>query len=532
VDPAAFPQLMVAVAEGRAIGDVLRSIVDGIAACGHVALARLWLIRPGDICAECRFASECPDRTRCLHLAASAGNPSEPGVDLRRIDGGFRRFPLGVRKIGRIGATGEVFVISEIRGDESWIADGEWVRREGIKTFVGIPLVFRREILGVLGVFDRQNIDDGSLKWLRTFADHGAVSIANARAFEEIEALRRRLELENDYLREEVAATAGLVEGFIGPSAALAKVRQQIALVGPTMASVLVAGESGTGKELVAWAIHEASPRRGRALIKANCAAIPENLFESEFFGHVKGAFTGALRDRPGRFELAEGGTLFLDEIGELALPLQAKLLRVIQDGNYERVGDARTRRADVRLVAATNRDLVREVEAGRFRQDLYFRLSVFPIEVPPLRARPEDIGPLALHFARAAARRHGSSCSRLGRAALADLEGYSWPGNVRELQNVVERATILAGRGPLRFELPQASPADAKVSRPPAQPPVDAIETRGALKQRERDTIVAALARSGGRIFGPKGAAVLLGMPPTTLASRVKSLGIARPGR
>src|SRR5262245_46439981 len=280
---------MVAVAEGRAIGEVLRSIVDGIASSEHVALARLWLIRPGDLCAECRFASECPDRTRCLHLAASAGNPTDPGVDLRRIDGGFRRFPLGVRKIGRIGATGEVFVISELRGDESWIADGDWIRRERIRSFAGMPLVFRKEILGVLGLFDRQDLDAASLKWLRTFADHAAVSIANARAFEEIEALRRRLELENDYLREEVAATAGLVEGFVGASAALAKIRQQIALVGPTMASVLVTGESGTGKELVARAIHEASPRRGRALIKANCAAIPESLFESEFFGHVKG---------------------------------------------------------------------------------------------------------------------------------------------------------------------------------------------------------------------------------------------------
>jgi transcriptional regulator with GAF, ATPase, and Fis domain len=546
VNPAAFPQLMVAMAEGRAIGDVLRAVVDGVADCKHVALTRLWLIRPGDICGQCRFAAECPDRSRCLHLAASAGNPVDPSVDLRGVDGAFRRFPLGVRKIGRIAATGEPFVLRDLDGSEPWIVDPAWIRREGVRTFAGEPLVFRGEVLGVLGVFDRRPFDDESLRWLRTFADHAAVSLANARAFEEIEGLKRRLELENDYLREEVAVTTGTVGGFVGGSPGLDKVRRQIALVAPTEAAVLVAGESGTGKELVARAIHDASPRRSRALIKVNCGAVPENLFESEFFGHAKGAFTGALRDRVGRFELADGGTLFLDEIGEIPLAVQAKLLRVLQEKEFERVGETRTRRADVRIVAATNRDLRRECAEGRFREDLYFRLSVFPIEIPPLRERRDDVAPLAAHFAELAAKRIGAPAPRFARGQLAALERHDWPGNVRELQNAVERATILAQGGALRFDLPAPRTADdggaAALRTADAGPPssrgaatsADAaaeapLETRASLRRRERDALVAALARTGGKVFGEDGAAALLGMKPTTLASRLKALGVDR---
>jgi transcriptional regulator with GAF, ATPase, and Fis domain len=540
MNPAAFPQLMVAMAEGRAIGDVLRAVVGGVADCKHVALTRLWLLRPGDICGECRFAAECPDRSRCLHLAASAGNSVDPSVDLRGVDGAFRRFPLGVRKIGRIAATGEPLVLRDIDGAEPWIVDPAWIRREGVRTFAGEPLVFRGEVLGVLGVFDRRPFDDESLRWLRTFADHAAVSLANARAFEEIDALKRRLELEVDYLREEVAVSTGAVGGFVGASPGLDKVRRQIALVAPTEAAVLVTGESGVGKELVARAIHDASPRRGRALIKVNCGAVPENLFESEFFGHVKGAFTGALRDRVGRFELADGGTLFLDEIGEIPLAVQAKLLRVLQEKEFERVGEARTRRADVRIVAATNRDLRRECAEGRFREDLYFRLSVFPIEIPPLRERREDVAPLAAYFAELAAKRVGAPKPRFARGQISALERHDWPGNVRELQNAVERATILAQGGALRFDLPaprqSAKSLAAAAAAPSVSPATDGaiatespIETRASLRRRERDALVAALARTGGKIFGDDGAAALLGMKPTTLASRLKALGVDR---
>ncbi|MBL8843948.1 MAG: sigma 54-interacting transcriptional regulator [Planctomycetes bacterium] len=530
---------MVAMAQGRDPAELLRAVVAGVAACDHVALVRLWLVRPGDLCAACPLRSECPDQTRCLHLVASAGNPRTPNASCSRVDGAFRRFPIGVRKIGRVAALGEELVLRDVAADDSWIVDAEWIRREGVRTFAGEPLRWRGEVLGVLGLFDREPLDDEALRWLRTFADFTAVTLANASAFGEIERLRQRLELENDYLREEVQEVLG-VKGFVGGSPALRKVEQQVALVGPTEATVLISGESGTGKELVARAIHAASPRRERPLIKVNCGAIAESLFESEFFGHVKGSFTGALRDQPGRFELAERGTLFLDEVGELPMAMQAKLLRVLQEREYERVGDPRPRKADVRIVAATHRDLKQDVAAGRFRQDLFFRLAVFPLEIPPLRERSEDVGPLAAHFVAAAARRLGRAVPRLTRGAVESLERYDWPGNVRELQNVVERAVILAQGGPLRFELPEAAASRSPKGRldQGARPERDEareessdqpLESREAWRRRERDAIVAALARSGGRVFGPRGAAQLLGMPPTTLASRLKALQIPK---
>jgi len=516
--------IMLGVAQARSVDAVLRQIVEGVADCSNVALVRIWLVAPGDICGDCRFRDECPSQERCLHLVASAGKSQRSGDDYSRLNGAFRRFPLGVRKIGQIAKTGEPLMVSDVTPEQSWVAQPDWIAAEGVRSFAGQPLVFRRETLGVLGVFDRNAFTPEDFTWLRTFADHAAVAIANARAFEEIETLKRRLEQENDYLREEVTAAFGSRD-LIGESIALKKVLHQIELVAPTDAAVLVHGESGTGKELVARALHERSPRRERPLIKVNCGAIPDNLFESEFFGHARGAFTGALKDKPGRFELADGGTLFLDEIGELPLAMQAKLLRVLQEHEIERVGEARPRKVNVRVVAASNRDLKQEVDAGRFRQDLFYRLSVFPIEVPPLRKRREDIPPLALHFARAAAKRMNRPVPRLTRAQAEELAAFDWPGNVRELQNAVERAVILSQGGPLRFEL-AGTRADES---PQPGPPISAtpILTRDALKRRERESIFAALKQSGGKIFGAGGAAKLLGMKPTTLASRIKALGI-----
>jgi transcriptional regulator with GAF, ATPase, and Fis domain len=518
---------MVSMARNRSLSEVLSAVVSGIAQCQNVILARLWLVEPGDICEKCRFRPECPDQERCLHLVASAGNPGDRRQDYTRLDGAFRRFPLGVRKIGRVGKSGEPLLLPRLRGDEEWIADPEWLRREKVRTFAGQPLVFRDEVLGVLAIFDATELGPSDFDWLRVFADHAAVSIANARAFEEIEFLKARLEEENAYLRQEVTSALG-VGDFVGQSPGLRKVMQQIQLVGPTEAAVLVTGESGTGKELVARAIHEQSPRRGRALIKVNCSAVPEALFESEFFGHVKGAFTGALRDKPGRFELADGGTLFLDEIGEVPLAMQAKLLRVLQEQEIERVGDTRTRKVSVRIIAATNRDLKQEVAAGRFRQDLFYRLSVFPIELPPLRERRDDIPPLVAHFVEQAARRMNRPAPRITQAVIAQLSAHDWPGNIRELQNAVERAVILSSGGPLRFELAPAIPADPA---PPAHPPAEpqGLLTRDELKRQERDSIAAALKQTGGKVFGPGGAAELLGMKPTTLASRLKALGLKR---
>ncbi len=274
--------------------------------------------------------------------------------------------------------------------------------------------------------------------------------------------------------------------------------------------------------------MHEQSPRKDRALIKVNCGAVPETLFESEFFGHVKGAFTGALKDKPGRFELADGGTLFLDEIGEVPLAMQAKLLRVLQEQEIERVGDTRTRKVSVRIVAATNRDLKQEVDAGRFRQDLFYRLSVFPIEIPPLRERRDDIVPLATHFVQQTSRRMNRSAPRLTSASLNHLGRHDWPGNVRELQNAVERAVILAQGGPLKFELsePKRSPLEHRDER---STPSGSLMTRDELKLQERHSIEAALKQARGKVFGKDGAAELLGMKPTTLASRIKALGLNR---
>jgi PAS domain S-box-containing protein len=338
--------------------------------------------------------------------------------------------------------------------------------------------------------------------------------------------LRQRLESENAYLQEEVKLASGSGT-ILGKSAGVHRVLEQIEMVAPTDATVLILGETGVGKELVARAIHERSLRHDRPLVKINCTAIPRELFESEFFGHIKGAFSGALRDRIGRFQLADGGTLFLDEIGELPLSMQPKLLRVLQDGEFEPVGIDRPRRVDVRIIAATNRDLKSLVRAGRFREDLYYRLSVFPIEVPPLRDRKDDIPLLAKHFLDAACKRFSRSGLHLTASQLRQLQNYDWPGNVRELQNVIERAVITSGLGSLRLDIPaeSGSPAPA-TTRSKSREESEVIPDK-EMSRRMRDNMVAALKRSRGRIYGPGGAAELLGIRPSTLATRIKKLGL-----
>ncbi|MDX2251039.1 MAG: sigma 54-interacting transcriptional regulator [Nitrospira sp.] len=527
MNPAQLPQVMVTTARHRGLRDVLRSITEGIAQCPNTVLTRIWLVEPDASCDLCRILEDIPEGEQSLHLVASAGLPRDPQSDYGRLDGSFHRFPLGERKIGRVAATGEPLWLAGLQGNEEWMARPAWFTREGVRTFAAQPLTYRDEILGVLGLFDRGLFNEEAFEWLRIFADYAAVSIANAKAYEEIDLLRARLEEENLYLREEVTAALGMGE-FVGESQALQHVLRQVELVAPTDAAVLITGESGTGKELVARAIHDRSPRKDRALIKVNCSAVPDTLFESEFFGHVKGAFTGALADRPGRFEMADHGTLFLDEIGEVPLPMQAKLLRVLQEGEFERIGETKTRKVNVRIVAATNRDLKREAEAGRFREDLFYRLSVFPIHIPPLRERREDIPKLAVHFIAQSAKRMNRRSPRLTQAALSQLAAHHWPGNVRELQNVVERAIILSQGRTLDIHLP-SSP-----SRPPGVPSAPAplasqVATRQEWRRQERENISQALRLTKGKIFGANGAAVLLGMKPTTLASRIKSLGIKK---
>jgi hypothetical protein len=414
----ALQQILMTASRERSERSVLRIIVDGLAAQPHVALARIWLTGPGDICATCRMRPECPDQSRCLHLEASSGRSlAEPSAYWTRIDGDFRRFPVGVRKVGQIAATGIPLFVANTAEQSEWIARPEWATREHIRSFAGQPLVFGSETLVVIAVFSRVELTEIDIRWLRLFADQAAITIVNARAFEEIERLKGRLELENEYLREEISQSQACSD-IVGSSPVLKKVLEQIDLVAGTNANVLILGESGTGKELVARAIHQRSRRRDRPLVKVNCASIPKELFESEFFGHAKGAFTGALRDRIGRFQLADGGTIFLDEVGEIPLDLQSKLLRVLQEREFERVGEETSRRVDVRIIAATNRDLEAESRAGRFREDLYYRLAVAHVVVPPLRERREDVAILAERFWRDLAARVSS------RAVLAFVEG------------------------------------------------------------------------------------------------------------
>jgi len=523
--------LLLDLAKQRNVEDLLRLIVTRLCDLNGAALARIWTIEPGDICDVCPMRQECPDRTRCLHLVASAGVSQEGEPQWSRLDGRFRRFPLGVRKVGKIAATGEQMEVTILKPDAEWIADPEWAQREQIRGIIGHPLSFQQETLGVLIVFLRRPPTEEAVVWLRMIADHAGAAIANARAFEQIEHLRTQLELENEYLRDEVKEATGSPGGIIGSSPGLQKALQQVELVAATEATVLITGESGVGKELIARAIHEQSPRQRGPMIKVNCASVPRDLFESEFFGHVQGAFTGAVRDRMGRFELADGGTLFLDEVGEIPLEMQSKLLRVLQEGTYERIGEEQTRRADVRVIAATNRDLQSEVAAKRFRQDLFYRLSVFPIEVIPLRQRKEDIPELAATFLESHSRKLGLAPPPLKKKHIRELEAYDWPGNVRELQNVVERAVIRARTGPLRFDLSTTATAASTFEIEAATETREPL-TDQEMKQFERDNLRSVLELTGGKIYGPGGAAEYLGVHPATLSSRLKALEIERPRR
>jgi len=340
-------------------------------------------------------------------------------------------------------------------------------------------------------------------------------------ANEELSYLRSKLEQENTYLREEVQDELAYGE-IIGKSPRLQEVLTQIVQVSQADAPVLIEGDTGTGKELVARAIHEKSHRRNHPLIKVNCAAVPHELFESEFFGHIQGAFTGAMKDRLGRFHLADGGTLFLDEVSEIPLELQSKLLRVLQEGSFEKVGDDKTRSVDVRIIAASNRNLQKEMEEGRFRQDLYYRLSVVPIFVPPLKERREDIPLLAAEFIEKLARKTNRTRKTLTLENIQELQAYDWPGNIRELQNVLERSWIISPHDFLKINLENQNSAPAKVI-----PQVILSEEK--IKMQEKENLLFALNKANGKVYGPGGAAEILGLQPATLAYRIKKLGIQK---
>jgi formate hydrogenlyase transcriptional activator len=688
-------KVIFAVAESQSLDAVLQMIVRGLGERPEVALARIWLTAPGDICATCHMRSICPDQSSCLHLMASAGNPfigtgsAEANGDAwSRTDGHFRRMPLNAPlKIGYAGGTGQSVLIHIQEGQEKqpWIARPDWVREQKIRTIAAQPLIFNKQILGVLGVFSRNQISEPEFTWLRAFADQVAVAITTARnadqlralldisnalithrswdsllhavsgalqravavdgcglslylpdqdvfrlmaveavpssdyfvpgrelrraensvgwvfehqqplvhrdleqeqqyanerrlaaegmrsycavplivssncigvltvvsrkagqysaahvdflreianqvalavenlkAYQEITALKDRLAKENVYLVEEVRTDHNFGE-IVGENAALRRVLKEVETVAPTDSTVLICGETGTGKELVARALHDLSPRRDRTFVKLNCAAIPTGLLESELFGHEKGAFTGAITQKIGRFELAHHGTLFLDEVGDIPPELQPKLLRALQEHEFERLGSARTIQVDVRVVAATNRDLADMVADGRFRSDLYYRLNVFPVVLPPLRERRDDIPVLVRHFTQRFAQRMGRRIETIPAEVMDALVRYPWPGNIREMQNVIERAVILS-RGP-ELKLPLSELKQQTIG-----PSADFPSSLSTLEEAEREHILRVLGETNWILGGPAGAALKLGMKRTTLQSKMRKLGIARP--
>lgn len=528
-----FKEHLLELAQLRSVDELLTRVVTVLADRPHVALARIWLKDEGDICGACRGRGRCSNQGMCLQLVASAGenkHPASPAATETEAE--FRRVPLGASQIGIVGASGEAVVVQDLAKDAEWQARLEWASDRGVRGFNAQPIRFKDRILGVLAIFTSIPTPDEGPVWLRIFADQIAVALMNARAFEEIERLRARLELENVYLQEEVCEARAFGD-IIGQNAGMKKVLRQIDMVAPTDATVLILGESGTGKELVAREIHKRSRRAKHSLIRVNCASVPRELYESEFFGHAKGSFTGAIKDRAGRFEAADGGTLLLDEVGEIPLELQSKFLRVLQEKQYERVGEERTRTVDVRIVAATNRDLKAEVDQGRFRQDLFYRLNVFPLTVPPLRERRDDIPLLAMHFLDQAVKRLHLPKARFTEAHARLLQSYDWPGNVRELQNATERALILAQNGVLHYDLPGAelsAPAAGAAASTALDDSNQVILTDAEMCARERQNMQAALTRAGWKIHGEGGAAELLGIKPTTLISRIKKLGLSKP--
>jgi PAS domain S-box-containing protein len=628
VDAELLLSLAAKIGDKRHTRDVLDTIVAGLAALPGVVLARIWLLRPGDLCEKCFLRADCRDRAQCLHLVASAGSSQNGAEQPSLLQDHLRRIPLNDRKL----ATGEAVLIEDAAAE--WLARPDWVRHEKIRGSSTHGLVSREKLLGVLVVFMREELQDGDSERLRMFAHQAAAGIMNAQVFEELsradaglrqvvnvvrhhltimepglgpvfanraaleyfgltgqmspmeffekvthtedlgkilEGLRQAMsrgeffetearmrgrdgqyrwflyqlyplrdeagqvfrwcavrtdiddqkksqesaQRENLALREEIDKLS-MSEEIVGSSATLRAVLTRVVKVAASDATVLITGETGTGKELIARAIHKRSRRAEHAFISVNCAAIPKDLIASELFGHEKGAFTGALQRRLGRFELAEGGTIFLDEIGELPAETQIALLRVLQEKEFQRVGGNQSMHADVRVIAATHRDLPGAIEAGSFRSDLFYRINVFPIHIPPLRERKEDIQLLLEYFIHRYSSRAGKHFRQIEKKSLKWLESYPWPGNIRELQNIVERSVILCDTETFSVDENWLSFV------PAAGPPLPQV-----LVAQERERVEAALASSKGRVSGPSGAAKKLGIPRTTLESRIKSLKI-----
>lgn len=397
----------------------------------------------------------------------------------------------------------------------------------GFHSICTVPLIARGRPIGCLNVGSHreQAFDEAAVAYLDQIAGQIALALDNAMAYQEIAALKDKVTEEKLYLEEEIRSEQRF-DDIIGDSPALARVLAQVSVVAPTDSTVLILGETGTGKELIARAVHRLSGRRDRTFVKLNCAAIPTGLLESELFGHERGAFTGAIAQKLGRFELANGGTIFLDEVGEIPLELQSKLLRVLQEQEFERLGSTRTIKVNVRLIAATNRDLAALVERQAFRSDLYYRLNVFPMTLPPLRERREDIPMLVRYFTQHHAARMKKAIESIPSAAMEALTRYRWPGNIRELENMIERAVILSQGRELHVPIAELKPTEELTrTAPPTASPATAT-----LRDAEREQILRVLRQTKWVIGGPDGAAARLGLKRTTLTSKMKKLGLSRP--
>jgi len=440
--------------------------------------------------------------------------------------------PLAGSLAGQVFQTGAPVVLD--RPDPAQVSPEEHriFAVEGLQSHCVVPLISRHRRLGVLGLsrVRAQAFSQEDVEFLARVASQVALAVDNALAYGEITALKDQLAHEKLYLEEEIRSELSF-EDIIGHSAALRHVLHQVEIVAPTDATVLLTGETGTGKELLARAIHNLSARHQHAFVKLNCAAIPTGLLESELFGHERGAFTGAVSQRIGRFELANRGTLFLDEVGEIPLEVQPKLLRVLQEREFERLGSPRTLRTDARLIAATNRDLAAMVEAQTFRADLFYRLNVFPVQVPPLRERPDDIPLLVRYFAQQCARRMRKTIETIPADTMQALVQYSWPGNIRELQNIIERAVILSPGPVLQVPRTDLTPRATETVLGPHATREAARRTpiRHVLEEAERQHILRALEETQWVMAGPQGAAARLGMPRSTLQRRIQQLGLVR---